>query len=405
MYDFDVCCDATKFEVITAQLRSLRSRQKRPNMLQDPTWLKLQYSIRDDAEVAIAIARVNGKVVCAAPLIKETTDRYSWQLRLPGHDFTLARFHLRQAEFLGDSILDPNEDVDIQEKFFRSILEYCQDCDIIAFRTVAIDSILHRLLSGQLPSFFRWRWRPREASTRWLVRITGSFDDFFAREFSQHRRHELRREARRLESACEQGLEFSVFSSPDDVVNYFDIVNKIIVTSWQGQRLGHQIDQDKLIRSSQWLAENSSFRGYLLSNGDEPLAFVYGRLADGVFFPEKSGYVSSWAKFSPGKHIWYRLIEDLYSIGSVRWMDFGMYDLWYKEFWSNDSYREDGIFLLRPSTKTLFALGPSIVMRAPLRVIGNFLNRFGMQAKYRRFLYRLSRGSVRPRTKQRSNVK
>jgi len=374
-------------------------------MLQDPTWLKLQYSIRDDAEVAIAIARVNGKVVCAAPLIKEITDLYSWKLRLPGHDFTLARFQLRQAEFLGDSILDPNEDVDIQEKFFRSILEYCRDCDIVAFRTVAIDSILHRLLSGQLPSFFRWRWYPRETSTRWLVRINGSFDNFFAQKFSQRRRYKLRREARLLHQACEQGLEFSSFSNPDDVENYFELVEKVLSGSWQGQRLGRQIDQDKLIKSSQWLAENSCFRGYLLSNGEEPLAFIHGRFSDGIFFIEKSAYISSWAKFSPGKHIWFRLIEDMFSMGSVRWIDFGVYDLWYKEFWSNESFKEDGIFLLHPGKKTLFALGPSIAMRAPLNAIGKFLARFGMQAKFRRFLYRLSRGSVKPRTKQRLNVK
>ena len=92
-------------------------------------------------------------------------------------------------------------------------------------------------------------------------------------------------------------------------------------------------------------------------------------------------------------------------MGSVRWIDFGVFDLWYKEFWSNESYKEEGIFLLRPSTKTLFALGPSIAIRAPLRALGKFLDRFGMQTKYRRFLYRLSRGSVTPRTKQRSNVK
>ena len=96
-YEFDVCRDAKSFEVFASQLKSLRSRQKRPNVLQDPTWLQLQYSIRDDAEIAISVALINGKVVCAAPLIKETTDRYSWQLRLPGHDFTLARFHLRQV--------------------------------------------------------------------------------------------------------------------------------------------------------------------------------------------------------------------------------------------------------------------------------------------------------------------
>ena len=397
-YEFDVCRDATKFEVIASQLRSLRSRQKRPNALQDPTWLQLQYSIRDAAEVAIAVARIDGKAVCAAPLIKETTDRYSWQLRLPGRDLTLARFQLRQAEFLGDSILDPNEDIDLQEQFLRSIVEYCQDCDILAFRTVAVGSNLHRLLSGQLPRSFRWCWRPREASTRWLVRIDGSFDDYFAQEFSRRRRHELRREARRLERACEQGLEFSAFSLPDDVGNYFDLVDKVIAASWQGQRLEHQAGRDKRIKSSQWLAENSSFRGYLLSNGDEPLAYVHGRLADGVFFSEKSGYIASWAKFSPGKHIWYRLIEDLYSMGSVRWMDFGVYDLWYKEFWSNESYKEDGVFLLRPCAKTLFALGPAIAIRAPLKATGKFLARFGMQAKFRRLLYRLSRGGVKPPT-------
>ena len=73
-YEFEVCRDATRFEVIASQLRSLRSRQKRPNALQDPTWLQLQYSIRDTIEVAIAVARIDGKAVCAAPLIMETTD-------------------------------------------------------------------------------------------------------------------------------------------------------------------------------------------------------------------------------------------------------------------------------------------------------------------------------------------
>ena len=107
MYEFEVCCDVKRYEVIEPQLKDLWSRQKRPNALQYPSWLKLQYSIYETAEIVIAIASINGKTVCAAPLIKETTDRYMWQLRLPGRDIRLARFQLRQAEFLGDAILDP----------------------------------------------------------------------------------------------------------------------------------------------------------------------------------------------------------------------------------------------------------------------------------------------------------
>jgi len=199
-----------------------------------------------------------------------------------------------------------------------------------------------------------------------------------------------------LEGACEQGLVFRVVTESDELEDYLQLVEKVAGDSWQGRRLGNPTTVAKLLEPSQQLAEHQLFRGYLLSNGDEAIAYVFGRVADWVFLPEKAGFTSSLSKFSPGKHLWYRVLEDLFSVGTVNWLDFGMYDLWYKEFWANESYKEDSILLLRPSVRTLLALGPSIAFRLALRAVSRLLAQFGLQSRFRRFLYRLSRGPVSP---------
>lgn len=335
----------------------------------------------------------DGALAGLSPVITEQTNLHGWRLRLPGKDVMLARFGMRQATFVGDSLFAP-ADLESQRALLRGLVDHCRDCHLIVFRNVNCEGSLYRLLREESWRPTWWRWRPSEPWSRWLVQFEGSFDDYLQSQFSAKRRHELRRERRRLEEACTQGLRLQVVTAVDEVEQYLAKVGQVVQASWQGKRHPGWPKGAKHLRALQTLAAEGLFRGYLLCDGDTPIAFACGGLVDGAYSPERTGFDVKWKEYSPGKHLWLSVIQDLFALEHVGLMDFGRCDLWYKQFFSNRQHSEAAVFLFRGHPRPIIAWTPAIVGRAGLSFASRTLRRFGLQASFHRLLFRLSRGRV-----------
>ncbi len=383
----------TELQSLISRWAELKAAEQRPHQDVNAAWARIRSGDPGCEKLRVVGVLHGEQLVGLAVLNKDQTNSHGWQLNLPGKEVMLARFSMRQATFYGDSLMAPT-DLEVQRALLRGIVESCRDCQLIRFNNVDCDSQLYALIVQESWLPFRWKWKPRVSRNRWQIRIEGSFDDYLKSQFSGRRRQKLRHERRRLEEACTHGLRIQVVTAPAEIEEFLHNVRRVVQASWQGKRYPGWLRGSSHHRKVQSQAEQSQFRGYLLSNKDTPIAFVCGALIDGAYSPDRVGFDAQWSQYSPGKHLWLAIIQDLFAAEGVRWMDFGRTDMLYKEFFANHQHSEVPMYLIRNQLRPIIALAPSIVGRTGLKLAGSALRPFGLNTWFDRFIIRLTKGRV-----------
>lgn len=159
--------------------------------------------------------------------------------------------------------------------------------------------------------------------------IPGDFDGTLRAVLSTKRRHEVRREHRRLRDQFDGDVELVRHEEPEDIDTLLEAACAIAGTTYK-HALGIGIDS-----SSRWrailhsAASAGQLRAWLLVACGEPIAFAIGTRVGEQFFLEDFGYAPEHAKWSPGKNILFRIIEQL-SLDDCTCLDFGFGDAQYK---------------------------------------------------------------------------
>jgi CelD/BcsL family acetyltransferase involved in cellulose biosynthesis len=76
----------------------------------------------------------------------------------------------------------------------------------------------------------------------------------------------------------------------------------------------------------------------------------------GCFITEETGYDQGYASHSPGRVLYYRVIQDLVERNSPRLMSMGFGDAEYKEIWANKQSLSGPVMLVRRSMRPMLAM-------------------------------------------------
>ena len=291
------------------------------------------------------------------------TWRYGWRLRLPGRTFTVARWPLRCAEYLECDLVAPDES-DAQRVLAGALIAACADCHVVWLKYVAEDSELGRITRGARSKrggrVVLYSWAP---TPHWQLRIAGSFEDYL-RRFSANTRTKFRRRPRVLGEACGGEVALRTVTDREQVRDFLAQSVRIAAnTAWAEslvRDLGSELAADDLGR----LADRGVLRSYLLTAGDELVAFQVGWLINDTYRMYRTGFDSRWDKCSPGTCLSYLVIQDIHRLPNVKVIDFGHGHWDYKQYFATDAYVEFGAYLIRPHVLSLIAFAPAMAGRA-----------------------------------------
>ncbi|AUX34548.1 MULTISPECIES: GNAT family N-acetyltransferase [Sorangium] len=321
-----------------------------------------------------------GTLVGAAPFLLQ---EWTWRCRL-GY-LSVGAFPVRRAVLCGTDWLGPDDPVE-QAALLQAILSAEVPYQMIFIEGLPVASDLLRLLRSS-PQVRREFWVDTLAGVtpRRLVDLPGSFEAYLAK-FSGRTRRTLRYKVKRLRGAMTHGLRLQRVTRKEELPRFLEQAGIVAARSWQGRCLGQSVDEQATRRKLEALAERGWLRGYLLSDGDAPVAFVVGLLDEGTYHYERVGYDPAWAPYQPGTVLLLMILEDLCADGVPRTLDFGYGDSEYKRLFSTRSYDELGVRLVRKSASMVVPYVTHAACWTGAALLRKGLDRFALREQVRRFL-------------------
>lgn len=301
-----------------------------------------------------------------------------------GH-FVLARFPLRVARFsLRESEIGDEESA--YDRLFAQVSG--RSFDAIHFESVRPGTALWHYLQNSPLVRNSFRLYSRQGlQPHWLIRLTGSFNNYTKQLSSKTRKNRLR-EIKLLRKLGEVKLVRVTESSEID--SFLDAAYGISQKTRQFRQFGWSIaarDRWLLKNELMRLAKRGYLRSYLLMCGELPCSFILGQESGSRFYPVAAAVDPDWKHHSVGTILLWLALEDLFEENPPQFYDLGTSPK-HKEYLATESYLDADVWLFR---RRLYpALARNICRACDLtsRFGGVALERIGLKRKVTHFLTR-----------------
>lgn len=172
-----------------------------------------------------------------------------------------------------------------------------------------------------------------------------STTDAYWQQFSSKTRQTFRRKLKKFGTTRLDRIQ-----TVEDVPRFLDAAHAISLQTWQTKQFGLRVSND-LATTAQLtkLAELGFLRCYLWHVDERPVAFTIGNQCHGRFHYEEVGYLTEFARHSPGQMMLIQMIDDLIVHEHADWFDFGGGDADYKALFANQSSQSGTVWLFPPT--------------------------------------------------------
>jgi CelD/BcsL family acetyltransferase involved in cellulose biosynthesis len=253
------------------------------------------------------------------------------------------------------------------------------EADVLRLRLLEVGSPMHSLARTMPSALSRQRWSHQ--STRWLVEIPDSFDDFLKAR-SKSMRSNIRYYAKRLLSEYGDRVRVERFEEATDLERFYRDTTEVAAKTYQ-QALGASFEDTPLRRALNDLAiRRGWFRAYMLYIDERPAAFWYATAYRGVIHTGFTGYDPVYRDLSIGTFVLGRLIEDACADPEITLLDHGFGDADYKRRLADRGWPEEDVLVfarswkgVRANTARTAVLGIGRVGRRVLRGRGDSVSR------------------------------
>jgi len=233
-------------------------------------------------------------------------------------------------------------------EFVKAVFDNFPECDVMHIPWVPIGSeCWYALLqSGDLQKIAKTYVPEKDYANHYSIKLDQSFETYL-NKFSKKAKYNLKRELKLLKYHANEQLSLVRIEQASDVKMFLDGAVLVSSQSWQ-HTLEQQMDNSPdEIRRYERLANMGVLRCYLLKCGEITTAFVRGFQFGDMFYYSRTGYDESLKTFSPGKVLFYLMLEDLFFHRKPAQLNFQEGDCKYKSFFSNDNFPKTDILLIR----------------------------------------------------------
>lgn len=198
---------------------------------------------------------------------------------------------------------------------------------------------------------------------RHFIRLNGTFDEYLQR-FSPKTRSGLRRKLRRIERDSGAKVSFRIYAK-SEFPAFHQAATDVSRATYQEIMFDAGLPADEASKRSMADAMAAGrAEAYVLFIGDDPVAYLYCPIRNGVAEYEFVGYRPEFARLSPGTVLLMRVLETLFARTDIRAFDFteGASKGSHKSFYATDSEEFETVVLLRltPSNIALIMLREAI---------------------------------------------
>jgi hypothetical protein len=278
----------------------------------------------------------------------------------------------------------------------RILLQEVMNClrqdeaDVAMLELVPIDSPLYRL-ALKLPGVLSRDTLPEPQGHETMI-VPDTVDEIYGC-MSSHRKHELRRIARKLQSNPVGEPKIVYYRDTTELDHLFHDAEEIAKKTYQrGLGVGFA-DSARIRKRLELAALKGWLRAYLLYLGDRPCAFWIGMLYGETFVSDYTGYDPDLHQFSPGIALLMRMIERFCNRADgdvIRELDFGPGDAEYKAALCTRKWLEAAVYIFSPTSRGLALKS----MRTATRIVDAFARKVLISTKLFPWVRRAWRGRL-----------
>lgn len=223
------------------------------------------------------------------------------------------------------------------------------EVDLLQFAYLREDSEL-LLGLGELLDTKSYEHRFAPPLAHWEMTLPGPDRDFLE-HLGRKSRYNIRRERRKFLEEFGDSITFRSFLNPEDIGACTRDIEAIAARSYhRAMGVGFVRNAETLTRM-QIEAARGRLVVHILYIDGIPVAFWTGVISNDTFFADYTAYRSEYASHEPGKITLFSLLEFLQGIGSVRSVDFGFGDAFYKRQLGSKSWNEVSVTVFGKTTR------------------------------------------------------
>lgn len=224
----------------------------------------------------------------------------------------------------------------------------------------------------------------RQQYERHYVDLSGTFDEYLGR-FSSKSRSTLKRKVRKFAESNGGQLDWRKYHTPEELREFYPLARAVSKKTYQEKLLGSGLPETEQFRQR---LDSEEAYGYLLMEGEKPVAYVFCPCRDGVLQYEYVGHDPEYNALSPGTVLQYVILEDLFGSKVARFFDFTEGEGQHKSAFSTHSVPCADLYYFRRSLRNLCVVRIHAAVDTMSRKAGALLDRIGLKAKLKRWLRR-----------------
>ncbi len=228
------------------------------------------------------------------------------------------------------------------------------------------------------------RYVPEQFNHHW-IEYSGTFEKYL-KDLRSKARHEILRKMRRFKQRFGEQQSFQEFRHPEEMQTYHSLALEVSRKTYQDRILQVGMPDDAGFADTLTdYASTDRIRGYLLLDGEHPIAYAYCCAREPILFYVHTGYDPRYREWSPGLVMLYHILERFFSEGRFRVLDFGSGESQWKEYYSNTTARCARVYYFRKTLRNLsIVLAHRMATAASDSVVG-MIDAIGLKQKVKRF--------------------
>lgn len=229
---------------------------------------------------------------------------------------------------------------------------------------------------------------------RYYTDTTGDFEAYLQSRFSSKTRSTLRRKVRKLGKATGGGEpDLREYRLPEEIEEWHRLARQVSATTYQERLLKRGLPEgERFLAETRALAERGAFRGYLLFDGERPIAYLSCPVLEGgALLYDHVGHDPDYEKLSPGTVLLFLVLERAFADPSVRIFDFTEGEGDHKARFATHEEECADVFFFTPRPRHLVTVGAHLAIDGAASGAARLLERLGLKERVRQLARRIRR--------------
>ena len=218
------------------------------------------------------------------------------------------------------------------------------------------------------------------------IDMSGTFEEY-TRKFSSKSRSTVHRKVKKFTSRA--GVQLFEFRHGKHAEEYFSLARRVSRLTYQERLLNAGFpDSPEFFGALATDAEHNRVRGFVLVDGDRPVAYLHCPVHEHVLLYGYLGYDPEYAEFSVGTVLFWLALERLFAERLWTHFDFTEGEGEYKRFYGTNRLPAHHILRLLPSLRRGATLRAHRLFESSMETAASLAERAGVRRAFRKMIRR-----------------